>query len=353
MTDITTEGASIGFDKVGKAYTKAGGATVTALEGISLDVAPGSITGIIGRSGAGKSTLLRMVNGLERPTTGKVLVGGEDVGTAKGGKLRAIRRDVGMIFQHFNLLSSRTVAGNIALPLEVAGMPSAQIKPRVADLIDRVGLSAQAGRYPAELSGGQKQRIGIARALATGPKVLLSDEATSALDPETTQTVLALLKDINRDLGLTILLITHEMAVVRDIASHVAVIDAGRIVEHGETYDIFTAPQHATTRSFLSGVTGVTLPAFVKDRLTQTPPAAGGEEVIRVTFAGTHATDPMLARLTQEMGIPVNILAGAVEEIGTRPFGNLLVSMPVAQAAQARAFLEQHGLLTEVLGYVG
>jgi D-methionine transport system ATP-binding protein len=328
MTDITTEGASIAFDKVGKAFTKAGGATVNALEGISLDVAPGSITGIIGRSGAGKSTLLRMVNGLERPTTGNVLVGGEDVSTAKGGKLRAIRRDVGMIFQHFNLLSSRTVAGNIALPLEVAGMPSAQIKPRVADLIDRVGLSAQAGRYPAELSGGQKQRIGIARALATGPKVLLSDEATSALDPETTQTVLSLLKDINRDLGLTILLITHEMAVVRDIASHVAVIDAGRIVEHGATYDIFTAPQHATTRSFLSGVTGVTL-------------------------AGAHATDPMLARLTQDMGIPVNILAGAVEEIGTRPFGNLLVSLPVAQAAQARAFLEQHGLLTEVLGYVG
>lgn len=353
MTDTNIQGASIAFDRVGKAYAKAGGTTVNALEGVSLDVASGSITGIIGRSGAGKSTLLRMVNGLERPTSGNVLVGGQDVGAAKGAKLRMIRRDVGMIFQHFNLLSSRTVAGNIALPLEVAGVPSAQIKPRVADLIDRVGLSAQAGRYPAELSGGQKQRIGIARALATGPKVLLSDEATSALDPETTQTVLALLKDINRDLGLTILLITHEMAVVRDIASHVAVIDAGKIVEHGATYDIFTAPKHATTRSFLSGVTGVTLPAFVKERLTQTAPEVDGEEVVRVTFAGAHATDPMLARLTQDMGIPVNILAGAVEEIGARPFGNLLVSMPIAQAGQARAFLEQHGLLTEVLGYVG
>ena len=353
MTDTNIQGASIAFDRVGKAYAKAGGATVNALEGVSLEVASGSITGIIGRSGAGKSTLLRMVNGLERPTSGNVMVGGQDVGAAKGAKLRMIRRDVGMIFQHFNLLSSRTVAGNIALPLEVAGVPSAQIKPRVADLVDRVGLSAQAGRYPAELSGGQKQRIGIARALATGPKVLLSDEATSALDPETTQTVLALLKDINRELGLTILLITHEMAVVRDIASHVAVIDAGKIVEHGATYDIFTAPQHATTRSFLSGVTGVTLPAFVKERLTQTAPEVDGEEVVRVTFAGAHATDPMLARLTQDMGIPVNILAGAVEEIGTRPFGNLLVSMPVTQAGQARAFLEQHGLLTEVLGYVG
>ena len=233
-------GASITFENVGKAYSKSGGTTVTALEGVSLAMEPGSITGIIGRSGAGKSTLLRMVNGIERPTTGAVLVGGQNVGAAKGSKLRAIRRDVGMIFQHFNLLASRSVAGNIALPLEIAGVPSSQIKPRVADLIERVGLSAHATRYPAELSGGQKQRVGIARALATGPKVLLSDEATSALDPETTQTVLSLLKDINRELGLTILLITHEMAVVRDIASHVAVIDGGRIVEHGETYDIYS-----------------------------------------------------------------------------------------------------------------
>lgn len=353
MTDSTPQGASIAFEEVNKAYTKSGGTKVTALEDISLRVEPGSITGIIGRSGAGKSTLLRMVNGLERPTSGKVLVADQDVAGAKGAELRAIRRDVGMIFQHFNVLSSRTVAGNIALPLEIAGVSSAEIKRRVADLIERVGLSAHADRYPSELSGGQKQRIGIARALATGPKVLLSDEATSALDPETTQTVLGLLKDINRDLGLTILLITHEMAVVRDIASHVAVIDKGRIVEHGPTYDIFTAPQHPTTRSFLSGVTGVTLPAFVRDRLTPSAPAQGGEEVVRVTFAGRHATDPMLARLTAELGIPVNILAGAVEEIGTRPFGNLLVSMPVAQAPDARALLESHGLMTEVLGYVG
>ncbi|HBR43160.1 MAG TPA: methionine ABC transporter ATP-binding protein, partial [Sulfitobacter pontiacus] len=164
-------GASITFENVGKAYSKSGGTTVTALEGVSLAMEPGSITGIIGRSGAGKSTLLRMVNGIERPTTGAVLVGGQNVGAAKGAKLRAIRRDVGMIFQHFNLLASRSVAGNIALPLEIAGVPSSQIKPRVADLIERVGLSAHATRYPAELSGGQKQRVGIARALATGPKV--------------------------------------------------------------------------------------------------------------------------------------------------------------------------------------
>jgi D-methionine transport system ATP-binding protein len=352
MSDGKPQGASIVFQAVGKAFNKPDGSQVSAVSGASLTVDSGAITGIIGRSGAGKSTMLRMVNGLERPTSGQVLVGGQDVGAAQGAALRGIRRDVGMIFQHFNLLSSRTVAGNIALPLEVAGVPAAQIKARVADLIDRVGLNAQSNNYPAELSGGQKQRVGIARALATEPKVLLSDEATSALDPETTQTVLTLLKDINRDLGLTILLITHEMAVVRDIASHVAVIEGGKIVEAGKTYDVFTAPQHPTTRSFLSGVTGVTLPAFIKGRMLETRPTGAAKEVLRVTFAGMHATDPMLALLTRDLGIEVNILAGAVEEIGTQPFGNLLISLDANKGVDARTYLEQHGLLTEVLGYV-
>jgi D-methionine transport system ATP-binding protein len=353
MSDRKIQGASIVFEAVGKAFAKPDGGKVFAVDDASLTVEAGAITGIIGRSGAGKSTMLRMVNGLERPTSGKVLVGGQDVGAAQDAVLRAIRRDVGMIFQHFNLLASRTVAGNIALPLEVAGVPSAKIKARVADLINRVGLDAQSGRYPAELSGGQKQRVGIARALATEPKVLLSDEATSALDPETTQTVLELLKDINRELGLTILLITHEMAVVRDIASHVAVIEGGKIVESGKAYDVFTAPQHPTTRSFLSGVTGVTLPAFIKARIHDARPTGPSEAIIRVTFAGKHATDPMLALLTRDLGIQVNILAGAIEEIGTQPFGNLLVSLDADKAAEAQAYLERHRLLTEVLGYVG
>ncbi|QCO54759.1 ATP-binding cassette domain-containing protein [Pseudorhodobacter turbinis] len=353
MSDQKIQGASIVFQAVGKAFVEPGGGVVSAVDDASLTVEAGAITGIIGRSGAGKSTMLRMVNGLERPTTGKILVGGQDVGAAHGAALRAIRRDVGMIFQHFNLLASRTVAGNIALPLEVAGVPSATIKARVADLVHRVGLDAQSDRYPAELSGGQKQRVGIARALATEPKVLLSDEATSALDPETTQTVLELLKDINRDLGLTILLITHEMAVVRDIASHMAVIEGGKIVEAGKTYDVFAAPKHPTTRSFLSGVTGVTLPAFIAGRMQDTRPQGASEEVVRVTFAGKHATDPMLALLTRDLGIAVNILAGAIEEIGTEPFGNLLISFDADKGEQARAYLERHGLLTEVLGYVG
>ena len=353
MADRQTTGAAITFKNLAKSFDKKASGPVMALEGINLDVPAGTITGIIGRSGAGKSTLLRMVNGLEQPTSGTVTVAGHDVGRAGAADLRRIRRDVGMIFQHFNLLSSRTVYGNVALPLEIAGVPGAEIKTRVDDLIARVGLQDLSRRYPAELSGGQKQRVGIARALATQPKVLLSDEATSALDPETTQTVLKLLADINRDLGLTILLITHEMAVVRDIASHVAVIDDGRIVEAGETYEVFANPRHPTTRSFLSSITGITLPSFVANRLQAERPQGASQEVIRITFAGRHATDPMLAMLTSELGIAVNILAGAIEEIGPHPFGNLLVAVEADRGAEARAYLDRHDLLTEVLGYVG
>ncbi|CAM3699906.1 methionine ABC transporter ATP-binding protein [Paracoccus yeei] len=344
---------AISFRGVTRRYPQKRGGDVVALHDIDLDVPEGAITGIIGRSGAGKSTLLRMVNGLERPSSGQVIVHGRDVGAASDSRLQAIRREVGMIFQHFNLLSSRTVAENIALPLEIAGEPRAAIAPRVAELIERVGLGAQAGRYPAELSGGQKQRVGIARALATGPRVLLSDEATSALDPDTTQQVLELLQDINREMGLTILLITHEMAVVRDICSHVAVIEAGRIVEAGETYAVFSRPRHPTTRSFLQGVTGVAIPHFVKGMMTDTPGSDQAEAVVQVTFTGRHATDPMLARLTAERGVSVNILAGAIEEIGTQPFGSLIVGLPASRLAESRSFLEEHGLLTEVLGYVG
>lgn len=349
---------AISFQGVTRRYpqkAKAGDAAgdVVALQDIWLDVPQGAVTGIIGRSGAGKSTLLRMVNGLERPSSGKVIVNGHDVGAASDASLRAIRREVGMIFQHFNLLASRTVAENIALPLEIAGEDPARIPARVAELIERVGLGAQANRYPAELSGGQKQRVGIARALATAPRVLLSDEATSALDPDTTRQVLDLLQSINRELGLTILLITHEMGVVRDICSHVAVIEAGRIVEAGETYAVFSRPDHATTRSFLQGVTGVAVPHFVAGQLRDAPQGPAAEAVLQVTFTGRHATDPMLARLTAERGVSVNILAGAIEEIGDQPFGSLIVGLPAGRLDKSRAFLEEHGLMTEVLGYVG
>jgi len=340
---------AIVFRDVMKTWPQRGG-DVTALDRVSLDVPAGGITGVIGRSGAGKSTLLRLVNGLERASSGRVEVLGRDVTSASGRELRALRRDAGMIFQHFNLLANRSVRGNVALPLEIAGVSRPEIDRRVTRLIELVGLSAFADRYPAQLSGGQKQRVGIARALATEPKVLLSDEATSALDPETTQAVLALLRDINREFGLTILLITHEMAVVRDICHHVAVMEAGRIVETGETYDIFANPQHPVTRSFLSGVTGTALPGFLARRIT---PDGTGPAILRITFAGDSATHPVLSRLGSELGIDASILGGSIEEIDGRPFGNLTVQLPAEALPRAREYLHAHDLRTEVLGHVG
>ena len=350
----TESGDLVRLENVSKVFpaSRASGA-VTALDGIDLSAPGGSVTAIIGRSGAGKSTLIRLVNGLEKPTSGRVLVGGVDVAQLPEAGLRGIRRSIGMIFQHFNLLSSRTVFDNVALPLEIAGLPRREIVQRVAPLLDLVGLADKRGRYPAELSGGQKQRVGIARALATEPKLLLSDEATSALDPETTQSVLELLSRINRNLGLTILLITHEMEVVKRIADHVAVIDAGRIVERGSTFDIFSEPRHETTKALLSGVPGMQLPEYVTARLSQER-TSGSETVLRIVFTGPHATDPVLSRLSGELGLDVNILGGAVDEIAGRPFGTLVVSFPADEArlAQVRAFLAERGLSTEVLGHV-
>src|SRR5690606_26809746 len=224
---------------------------------------------------------------------------------------------------------SRTAFDNIALPLEVAGLDRAAIRRKVGPLLDLVGLGDKAGRYPAELSGGQKQRVGIARALATSPKLLLSDEATSALDPETTRSILALLKQINADLGLTVLLITHEMEVVKSIASHVAVIDRGRIVEQGRTFDVFTAPQHETTKSLLSSTLCTSLTYWLLSGLSAES-SVGDRILVRFTFSGATAYQPLTARLVTEIGGDVNILAGAIEDIAGEPFGTLVVSYPAA-----------------------
>lgn len=332
------------------------GATA-ALDGVSLTVRRGEILGIIGRSGAGKSTLIRCLNGLERPDSGSIAIEGREITGLGEAELQPLRRRIGMIFQHFNLLSAKTVEENVALPLKIEGWTKAKRLARAAELIDLVGLKGKAKAYPSELSGGQKQRVGIARALAASPALLLSDEATSALDPETTRAILTLLKDINRKLGLTILLITHEMEVVKRIADHVAVIDGGRIVERGTTFDIFSAPQHETTKVLLSGVPGMQLPDYVAARLTQEPTpssASAGETVLRIVFTGTHATDPILSRLSTELGIEPNILGGAVDEITGRPFGTLVVSFAAdaARLARVREFLAERGLSTEVLGHV-
>jgi D-methionine transport system ATP-binding protein len=342
------------FDAVTKTFGDPGGDTsFTALGGVDYVVPKGSISGIIGRSGAGKSTLIRLVNGLEKPSSGKVIVDGVDVGALDEAGLRTLRRSVGMIFQHFNLLSSRTAYDNVALPLEIAGVSKAEIKSKVGPLLDLVGLGDKSGRYPAELSGGQKQRVGIARALATEPKLLLSDEATSALDPETTQSILELLKKINAELGLTVLLITHEMEVVKTIASQVAVIDKGLIVEEGSTFDIFTGAKHETTRSLLSSAVGVKLPHWVTSGL-KAEASAGDRVLVRLVFFGATAFQPLTARLINEIGPDVNILAGTIEEISGAPFGSLVVSYPATAEVLDRAnrFYAQTGLATEVLGYV-
>ncbi|MEH3105438.1 MAG: ATP-binding cassette domain-containing protein [Sphingomonas phyllosphaerae] len=236
----------IALHGVGKAFPDG----TRALDDVSLAVPRGAIFGVIGRSGAGKSTLLRLLNGLERPSVGTVQVDGIDLATLDQSRLRTLRRRVAMIFQSFGLLANRTVAANVALPLELAGVPRAERDARVTTLLDRVGLADKAASYPARLSGGQRQRVGIARALATRPDVLLCDEATSALDPETTRSVLALLGDLNRELGLTIVLITHEMSVVRAVCSHVAVLDRGRMVDSGPL-DAVLHGDHAATRALL------------------------------------------------------------------------------------------------------
>ena len=341
----------VAFEGAGKRYGPAGEGGFTAVEHVDLTVARGAITGIIGRSGAGKSTLIRMVNGLETATSGKVRVDGVDVGALGEDGLRGLRRQIGMIFQHFNLLSSRTAFDNVALPLEIAGVNKQAIRAKVGPLLDLVGLGDKAGSYPSELSGGQKQRVGIARALATDPKLLLSDEATSALDPETTQSILELLKRINADLGLTVLLITHEMEVVKTIASHVAVIDAGRIVESGRTFDVYTNPQHETTRTLLASA--LKLPQWLRSTI-KPQPSAGDRVLVRLVFFGDTAFKPLTGRLVAELGSDVNILAGAIEEISGEPFGSLVVSYSAEPDVVARAnrFYTETGLKTEVLGYV-
>ena len=328
-------------------------AEVTALADVDLDVAAGEIFGVIGRSGAGKSTLIRALNGLERPTRGTVTVDGIDITALEEAGLRAERRKIGMIFQHFNLLSSRSVFDNVALPLEFAGADRRAIAARVEPLLDLVGLTDKRDRFPIELSGGQKQRVGIARALATEPKVLLCDEATSALDPETTRSILALLKQVNRDLGVTIVLITHEMEVVKQICDRVGVIEAGRIIEQGATYDVVTRPQTETARSFLGTLTGRELPPILSARIRPTREGTT-RTVLRLDFAGDTAEEPTIARLSRRFGTDVAILQAQVDEIAGRPFGSITVAIDTAQLddGSVEAFLATAGVSVERIGHV-
>jgi len=351
---------SIAFEGVGKVYRSAAG-EVHALQGIDAEVPAGDIFGIIGRSGAGKSSLLRTINRLEQPSSGRVLVDGADIAALDAAGLVRLRRRVGMIFQHFNLLSAKTVKENVALPLKVAGVPRAEIERRVAELLGLVGLAGKEDSYPGRLSGGQKQRVGIARALVHQPEILLCDEATSALDPETTQSILALLRDINRRFGLTIVLITHEMRVIRDICDRVLVLEGGRVAEQGPVWQVFGEPRHAATRALLRPLEA-DLPEDLALRLQPAPPLRGSyEQLVELRYTGSDARRgavagaPDLARVASALGGRVRLLHAGLERIQGRTQGRLLVAVPGSAALPApasSAHPESPLPQTKVLGYV-
>lgn len=338
---------------VTKTYKGASG-PIEALKGVSLDIEEGTVFGIIGLSGAGKSSLIRCINMLEEPTSGTVEIAGEEMTTLSKSELRDARKGIGMIFQHFNLLSSRTVADNIAFPLELSGWSKEQIKNRVIELLELVGLSDKAQQYPAQLSGGQKQRVGIARALASKPRVLLCDEATSALDPQTTKSILTLLQDINRKLNLTIVLITHEMQVVKEICKEVAVIEDGLIIEQGTAYEVFTRPQHPTTKEFVGTIMNLELPESLAGQTWLPAFEPGCSMLLRVRFLGEATNEPVLAMLIRQFNWDVSILYGNIDHIQGQPQGTLVVSVDAEEGRIQEGLdaLKAKNLDVEVIGYV-
>lgn len=332
---ITTTGLT-------KVY-RARGREVTALDGVDLHVREGEVYGVIGQSGAGKSSLIRCINLLERPTSGTVTVAGQDLtalagrGPRAGRELRRARSRIGMVFQHFNLLSTRTVQDNVELPLEILGTTGKERSRKALELLDLVGLADKAKAYPAQLSGGQKQRVGIARALAGDPKVLLSDEATSALDPETTRSILQLLRDLNRQLGLTVLLITHEMDVVKSICDSAALMEQGRVVESGTVSELLATPGSELAAALfpVSGETG-----------------GDGRTVVDVTFHGEAATQPVISQLSRTYNIDISILGAAVDTVGGLQVGRMRIELPgrYEDNVVPIGFLREQGLQIDVLG---
>lgn len=343
----------IELQHIDKVYHTASG-DLHALKDINLTINEGEIFGIIGLSGAGKSTLVRCINMLEKPTSGKVMVDGQEMTALGEEQLRKARQNIGMIFQHFNLLSSRTVFGNIAFPLEIQGMDKAAIQKKVEPLLDLVGLKDRADHYPSQLSGGQKQRVGIARALASDPKVLLCDEATSALDPQTTESILNLLRDINKRLHITIVMITHQMNVVKEICDRVAVIENGEIIEQGSMVDIFTTPQKATTKEFVASIQHNDLPDFVKKLDIHKDYKAGDKALVSLSFIGDSAGEPIVSVLIKEYDTNVNILTANIETLQDTPFGTLLIELEGDEDHLKKAldYLHERKVKDEVIGYV-
>lgn len=333
----------IELQHVSKTFENAGG-RVDALRDVSLTIADGDIYGIIGMSGAGKSTLVRCINMLERPTEGRVIVNGQQLDAMTPAQLRAARREITMIFQRFNLLMQRTCLQNICFPMELAGVPKEKAAARARELLELVGLPDKADAYPAQLSGGQKQRIAIARALATNPKVLLCDEATSALDPNTTHAILQLIQKINREMGITVVIITHQMSVVEDVCSHVAILDNGTVVEQGSVRDIFSNPHSDAAKRLV-------FPAGTPER-----ELLPGRKMVRVAFNGTQTTDkPLVASLAIECGALVSIVAADTRVVNGQTLGSMLLALPEGEgAAKALDYIKNYpGITYEEVGSNG
>ncbi len=343
----------ITLDEVSKIYPSKAG-DVVALDAVSLQVQPGEIFGVIGKSGAGKSTLIRCVNLLEKPSSGDVIIDGQNLIQLSSKELRQARHGIGMVFQHFNLLATRTVFDNIALPLELIHADKSIIQVRVKKLLELVELTDKAAAYPSQLSGGQKQRVAIARALATEPKVLLCDEMTSALDPETTISILNLIRDINEKLNLTMLLITHEMDVIKRIADKVAVIDQGEIVEQGDVVDIFKRPQSAVAKRFTQDALHSELPSELSSVLQQHHTSDTPELLLRLRFIGEATNDPIINEVIKHCNVTVSILQANIDFLRHEVMGTMLVSMSgdKAQLQKVNDFLTSKGVVFEELGYV-
>lgn len=313
----------IEFQGVSKEF-ETNGTTIKAVDNVNLSIKKGEIFGVIGLSGAGKSTLIRCVNLLERPSEGKIFIRDKDILSLSKPELINVRRKVGMIFQHFHLLESKTVYHNVGFPLSLAGVPKREIKKKVDELLEFVGLSDKAKHYPDQLSGGQKQRVGIARALATSPEILLCDEATSALDPQTTKSILDLLRKVREEYNITILMITHEMQVIKEICNRVAVIEDGKIIEEGTIFDVFSNPQEPTTRNFVKTVMNDEIPSSI---LSIIDSYEGTSRIYRLTFIQDSAGFPVLSDVAKKFNVHTNILFGQITELQGTPFGNLIVEL--------------------------
>lgn len=342
----------IQINQVNKVFYQ-GNKEIHALKEINLHIKQGTIFGVIGSSGAGKSTLIRCVNMLEAPTTGSVVVDGVDLTQLSKSELSQARRNIGMIFQHFNLLSSRTVFDNVALPLELAGVEKNSIEKKVSELLQLVGLTDKRETYPANLSGGQKQRVAIARALASDPKVLLCDEATSALDPATTQSILELLKEINRTLNITILLITHEMDVVKSICHEVAIIGDGELVEKGTVGEIFAHPKTALAHQFIRSTLDLSIPEDYQARLQATR-VKGSYPLVRLEFTGATVDAPLMTQIARKFNIDVSILSSDLDYAGGVKFGMMVAELFGNESDDTAAleFLRENNVKVEVLGNV-